>query len=141
VLYRPLESTLWDTLIYNDNGTFHLFYLRKHGLGHATSSDLATWQAAPTSTSAGTRGSGTRRGAPLTGWITKRGDVFYLFAGAVIPDSGESVYGVFTSQDLANWAPHSDNPVLRAPEGERHGSDRDWGMFDAWRRSLYCRRS
>jgi hypothetical protein len=46
LLYRPPKLTLWDTLLYNDEGTYHLFFLQENGLGHAVSADLSTWIAA-----------------------------------------------------------------------------------------------
>jgi beta-fructofuranosidase len=134
LLYRPEELTLWDTTLFEDDGTFHLFFLQTHGLGHAVSTDLTTWTPAADIDLRGKPGDWNEHGGPLTGCLVKHEGRFYLFAGSLTPDTRESVYGVFTSDDLTTWEPHPANPVLRAPESFGHeGSTRDWGMFDAWR--------
>jgi beta-fructofuranosidase len=135
LLYRPLNLTLWDTLLYEDGGTYHLFFLQQHGLGHAVSTDLCTWTPAADIDLRGRPGDWNEAGGPLTGFIVEHEGLHHLFAGALAPGSGESVYGVFTSRDLVAWEPHPANPVLRAPASFGHDrtSTRDWGMFNAWR--------
>jgi hypothetical protein len=135
LLFRPAKSTLWDTLLYNEEGTFHLFFLQENGLGHAVSSDLSTWIPAPDLDLRGRPGDWNEAGAPLTGYLVKHDGLYYLFAGALEPVTGESVYGIFVAHDLFSWEPHPANPVLRPPESLKHdrSNARDWGMFNAWR--------
>jgi beta-fructofuranosidase len=135
MLYRPEVLSLWDTTLFFSEGGYHLFFLQQHGLGHAVSVDLANWSPLPDIDLRGNPGEWNEWGAGLTGCVVEHEGRFALLAGSLTPDTRESVYGAFFSDDLVTWVPFEGNPVLRAPAEFGHDPAvlRDGGMFNAWR--------
>jgi hypothetical protein len=119
-------------------GVAHLFFLDRAprgSIGHATSTDMVTWELQPTFRLQGEKGTWNENGTPLTGCIVENDGVYYLYAGAKHPATNEQVCGVFTSSDLREWRAHPENPVLRAtdPWYETDPQAQDGYMHSAWR--------
>lgn len=116
MLYRPSDrmALLWDTWIFNHNGTYHLFHLtRDEGkawdrLGHAVSTDLIHWEPRPDIV---LQEPGAWDGGPiLTGMVFPFDGRFAMSYGSVV--DGVERIGMLLSDDLETWTKHPRNPVL-----------------------------
>lgn len=138
MLHRPNKSRrLWDTTLFFWNDKFHMFYLNQNEsgtLGHAVSKNLIRWVEKDLINLQGTPGSWNEKGVPLTGCIVRHKNLFYLYGGTKDPDTRKQIYGLFLSDDLYNWKPYSNNPVLE-PESPycTEPLPYDDYMFSAWR--------
>ncbi|MFH0949144.1 MAG: LamG-like jellyroll fold domain-containing protein, partial [Candidatus Aenigmatarchaeota archaeon] len=118
------------TLIKNDTGTYHLFFIRYNwsgteydpndqtDFGHAISDDLISWT--DLSPSNQPNGTGSIRTGPAGSWddtrvwaphIIKYNDMYYMFYTGV-NSSGAQRIGIANSTDLYNWTKYSGNPVI-----------------------------
>jgi len=130
MLFKPAKGTLWDTLLYEHDGEYHLFFLLSGDLGHAVSTDLAHWtEKEPISFKK--EGTWHERGFVLTGSILKKDGRFYLAVGS-IDKSGSQVYGFAASDDLYNWEMIDEEPVIVAGS-QYYSSDITPGMGTGWR--------
>lgn len=120
MIFRPSEPyRLWDTWLFEDNGKFHLFYLRGvkgegfPTIGHAVSDDLINWKDLESIASGGDTGSWDA-GGTKTGTTVKKGDTYYLFyGGGPAPELNQRV-GIMTSSDLIHWKKYPGNPVFES---------------------------
>jgi glycosyl hydrolase family 32 len=134
MLYRPADGQLWDTTLVHHEDWFHLFHLRDgKTLGHARSRDCVRWEPRELIDLRGPAGAWNEKGAPWTGCVVCHEGRFYLLAGGVAPD-GIAAYGMWVSEDLDQWQPAGDSPVLRPelPHYRREASDLNV-MHAAWR--------
>lgn len=121
---------MWDFWLADDGERYHLFFLfasralhdpdARHfraSIGHAVSTDLATWTRVADAVVRGPEGAFDDL-ATWTGSVVEGPDGrWHLFyTGATLGDGGRSVQtiGVATSDDLMTWHKSPDNPVLRA---------------------------
>jgi beta-fructofuranosidase len=120
VLYRPPDPTLrlWDTWIYRDNDTVHLFHLQGRegdvgctSIGHATTQDWVHWETLPPVLAQG-HGTAWDAGPLMTGMVVRHEDRYYQFYGAMI-DRVQRI-GVAVSDDLVHWTKVGDSPILEA---------------------------
>ena len=148
MLYRPPKPIeMWDSWIFPWQGRYHLFHLETQDtqwdhVGRAVSDDLIRWERLDAIPTRGAQGSWDH-GPTLTGCTVHHGGRFYLFVGSYDPtfkNPGEMI-GVYISDDLKQWRPHPDNPILCA-RGPYYTADPakapyvpvDWaGPHIAWR--------
>ena len=120
MLYRPPDPTLrlWDTWIYREDDTVHLFHLQARegdvgctSIGHATTRDWVHWDTLPPVLAQG-HGTAWDAGPLMTGMIVRHEDRYYQFYGAMI-DRIQRI-GLAVSEDLVHWAKLGDSPILEA---------------------------
>ncbi|WP_119070436.1 hypothetical protein [Aggregatilinea lenta] len=120
MLYRPPDPTLrlWDTWIYREDDTVHLFHLQGRegdvgctSIGHATTHDWLHWDTLPPVLAQG-HGTAWDAGPLMTGMIVRHEDRYYQFYGAMI-DRIQRI-GVAVSDDLVHWEKVGDRPILEA---------------------------
>ena len=122
MIYRPQQPWLmWDSWLFEWQGTFHLYHMEKHGdrwdhVGHAVSQDLVHWQARPSILTIGKAGEWNEE-RTLTGMVVRHQGRFYMFAGS--RHHSVELVGVYVSDDLDNWEPYPGNPVMR-PAGPHY---------------------
>lgn len=138
MLFRPKEKEMWDTTLYEENGTYHLFYLSQGNIGHATTRDFVTFEEHEDICGFGGEGRWNQTGVPLTGCLQKVGESYKMLLGSIEPKEHKQVYGLYESCDLYNWTEYENNPVLMS-DGIIYAktvSPRDGNMFTAWRDPL-----
>ena len=129
MLFKPAHGMLWDTLLYENSGTYHLFFLSNGDLGHAVSSDLAHW-AEQSPVSLKKDGTWYENGIRLTGSIIKKDGRFFYAVGN-IDHNGSQVYGFAVSDDLFHWEMIGEEPILTAKLP--YASDNTPGLSTGWR--------
>lgn len=130
MLFKPTNGRLWDTLLFEHLGEFHLFYLHGGDLGHAVSLDLAHWtEKEPINFKE--KETWHERGVMLTGSILKKDDKFYYALGSV-DKNGRQVYGFAVSNDLYKWEVVDKEPVIVA-KPPYYSTDITPGLSTGWR--------
>ena len=141
------DRWIWDFWLIDDGPDHHVFYLqaprslgdpeRRHRhatIGHAVSTDLATWTVLPDALGPGEAGAWDDN-APWTGSIIRAADRWHLcYTGTSSADGGLiQRIGIAVSDDLIQWERPVDHPVIDADHRwyERFG-DSDW-FDEAWR--------
>jgi hypothetical protein len=140
--YQPREGSFWDHwLLREANGKYHLFYLyeppgvpvadsrKAWHVGHATSRDLVKWEERKVAL------------APGQHWWVDRG----IATGSVIEFGGRYAMlvtgysragrvglALAWSDDLENWTPVADKPVLETPEQMRTNPPECAGFCDPY---------
>ena len=131
MIFRPRKPHwLWDTWLFEWQGQFHLFYLETQQtcwdhVGHAISNDMVHWQQCPSIYTKGESGKWNEE-PTLTGMVVAHDSKFYMYVGATW--NKVQVVGVYVSDDLYNWRPYADNPVMM-PETPYYmvpGESADW---------------
>lgn len=119
LLYQSPDPTqgLWDTWLFQDVDTFHLFHLQRHhnasgcwAIGHAVTTDWLNWETLPLALKQG-KSKEWDAGPLMTGMTIKHAGQFYMFYGAMV-DRVQRI-GVAVSDDLIHWS-KSDYPILEA---------------------------
>jgi len=130
MLFKPSVGKLWDTLLFEHSGVFHLFFLCDGDLGHAISHDLAHWkEEEPISFKE--KGTWHERGVLLTGSVLEKDDKFYYALGS-IDNYGRQVYGFAVSDDLYDWNVIDKEPVIYAGS-DHYSSETTPGLSTGWR--------
>ena len=127
MLFTPSDTRriLWDSWLYNDNGTYHLFHLTKYSgrrsdaINHAVSSDLLNWKDLGPVIRMGT-GRQWDAGFLLTGTVIRFRDSYYMFYGA--RRGHLQLLGLAVSSDLNRWEKFSEEPLL-APDPRWYETD------------------
>ena len=115
MIYRPqMPRKLWDSWLFEWDGIFHMFYIEIVGsnfdtIGHAVSEDLLHWTDSASIPFKGKSGEW-NEGSTCTGMVVRHEDRFCMFIGANRGD--RQVIGIYFSEDLDNWTPCDDNPIL-----------------------------
>lgn len=130
MLFNPTGRRLWDTLLIENEGVFHLFFLSNGDLGHAISFDLAHWtEVEPISFKE--NGTWHERGVLLTGSVLKINGNFYYALGS-IDSNGRQVYGFAVSGDLYDWKVIDKEPVIVAGS-DHYSAEITPGLSTGWR--------
>jgi sucrose-6-phosphate hydrolase SacC (GH32 family) len=123
MLYRPPPHLrMWDTWMFRDGNTYHLFTLtqpyEKHfwdRVCHATTTDWIHWRACPEIPLQDTDNpQAWDAGCILTGSVFETGDGYAMTYGS--QHEGQEKIGLLFSTDLYTWEKHPNNPVL-LPQG------------------------
>jgi beta-fructofuranosidase len=128
--YSPRGNFLWDPWFIREKGVWHTFFLQvkkrnlladpesrhhqKITMGHAISKDLQNWQTQPIALKPGEQGEWDDF-TLWTGTTIKKQDRFYMFyTGRSNKKQLSNIQriGLATSDDLAHWKKHPDNPIL-----------------------------
>lgn len=147
---RLPDKWVWDFWLARDGRQHHIFYLqapralglpalRHHNasIGHATSSDLRSWQVLPDALHPGPGGSWDDLATWTGSVIYDEGRWFMLYTGINRAERGLiQRIGLAVSEDLVHWEKHSANPVLEADprwyELLDHTRWRDQSWRDPW---------
>ena len=124
IRYQPREGTLWDHWLYRGpDGTYNLYYLyeppgvpdddRRQAwcVGHATSHDLVKWKERKMALAPGQHW-WVDRGIATGSVIEFRGRYAMIVTG--YNRAGRGGLALAWSDDLENWTPVADKPVLEA---------------------------
>ena len=117
-IYRPPQPyTMWDTWLFHEAGTYHLFFVQNepgkagsNTIGHAVSRDLIHWQPRPPIETLGAPGEWDHS-RTTTGITIKQGGRYVMFYGSGGKGPLHQI-GVMFSQDLKTWEKYPSNPVL-----------------------------
>ncbi|MFA6564258.1 MAG: hypothetical protein WCV00_20315 [Verrucomicrobiia bacterium] len=125
--YQPREGIFWDHWLHREpNGKYHLFYLyeppgvpaadsrKAWRVGHATSRDLVKWEERKVALAPGKRWWVDRGIA--TGSVIEFGSRYAMLVTGY-SHAGRVGLALAWSNDLENWTPVADKPVLE-PSGE-----------------------
>ena len=119
MIYRPREPwALWDSWLFEWREEYHLYFLETHEttwdyVGHAVSADLLHWMPRPSIRIKGGSGDWNENALNAqTGMVVRHDGRFYMFVGANY--GPKSYVGVYLSDDLDNWTPYHQNPVMCA---------------------------
>lgn len=145
---RLEDHWLWDFWIADDGDAYHLFHLQasrslrdpdlRHSnatVGHATSSDLRSWQPRGQALTPGDPGSWDDL-AVWTGSIVPHDEFGWAMlytACSTVEDGLVQRIGLVTSSDLHTWTRHPANPVMEADARWYERLDLDRWHDEAWR--------
>ncbi|AEB11648.1 family 43 glycosylhydrolase [Marinithermus hydrothermalis] len=127
-MYLPKDHLLWDFWLLEEDGTYHLFYLRapralpdpelRHDrarVGYATSRDLKRWTPGGVVLEPGVPGSWDDLSIWTGSVIAHEGRYYMLYTGRSREEAGRMQrIGLAVSEDLVHWERHPENPVLEA---------------------------
>lgn len=146
-MLRLDDHWIWDFWLADDGDTYHLFHLQaprslgdpdlRHfnaRVGHATSTDLHTWDVHGEVLGPGSAGTWDDQ-AIWTGSVVADGDHWAMLytACSSVEDGLVQRIGLATSSDLCTWTRHPDNPLLEADPRWYELTDRDRWHDLAWR--------
>jgi beta-fructofuranosidase len=144
---RLLDRWIWDFWVVRDGGQHHLFFLqapralgtpnlRHHNasVGHAVSTDLATWRLLPDALHPGPEGCWDDLAIWTGSAIGHAGRWYMLYTGISRSEHGLiQRIGLAVSDDLVRWEKHRSNPVLELDPTWYELLDRDRWRDQSWR--------
>jgi beta-fructofuranosidase len=144
---RLLDRWIWDFWLVRHGGQHHLFFLqapralgtpnlRHHSasVGHAVSTDLATWRLLPDALHPGPEGCWDDLAIWTGSAIGHAGRWYMLYTGISRSEHGLiQRIGLAVSDDLVRWEKHRSNPVLELDPTWYELLDRDRWRDQSWR--------